>query len=224
MSNSLDNRIVKMKEIKAMSFATIVFFGEFAIMAADTRSTVKHNEGRDQVCDECQKIARIPDTNIIITSTGINNFDGKNLSQIAAEVSANSVLTVCEELTRIVQHTLPNNKKTLFIVTEYANNNWECVTHELTNEAKHTIPDYFSCNSLNYHCIGQHWAIELLNYTDFSIYMQSQKGAIKALREYFKSLMSISNFMRDDYGTIGGDVEMVLLKPGKEPEFLGKAD
>lgn len=68
--------------------------------------------------------------------------------------------------------------------------------------------------------VGQPWATELSAHVKFFKYKDSHEDAINALRDYMKGIIAISKVSEKDYGTIGGHVDIAVLKAGEEPKFF----
>ncbi|MDR1247602.1 MAG: hypothetical protein LBK57_11390 [Clostridiales Family XIII bacterium] len=208
-----------------MSFAIAACFKDYAIIAADTRSTTSYPNGERKHDDGYKKIACIPNTNIVTYSTGVNMFAGKNFEQIASEITADNAIAVCLEFASHIKPTLCGNDKTYVTAVEYRGNTLflaECDITSSTFNINQTAIDPSKMGEGGWRSFysGPDWARNLTASVDFTGYIVSQREAIVALRNYIKGLILISPLMKESRGAIGGNVDMVLLKPESAPEFL----
>lgn len=93
------NILQKEKEENAMSYALVVFLENEVYIVSDSRSTIIGANGEKQsFCDNCQKIVIIPDTNIVVASTGLNIFDGDSLRDIVYSLQTKNQYEIFKKL------------------------------------------------------------------------------------------------------------------------------
>jgi hypothetical protein len=206
---------------KTMSIAILIHFGAFALAASDTRTTIVNDDGSRDFYDKCKKIVSIPGTNAIAMATGTNIFNGKSFEQLVAEIKSSDMFSAYCDLSQSIKATQDIGDYTTLIVTGHNNNITKGFMGAIQpTEIKTDIINLGAQDVGKGFFAGQAWATELSARLRFLKYKDSQENAINALRDFTKGIIAISQVMENDNGTIGGDVDMVVLKAGEEPKFL----
>jgi hypothetical protein len=204
-----------------MSFAIVTHFGDFAIAAADTRSTTKYSTDNRTSNDDYTKIVQIPNTNIIALSTGTNMFCGRAFEEIVSGIEADNLIAAHCKLTQSIRSKLLSNESTWITICEHIENYTVCVSSLIRqSEVKSDLYTYSHSDIGKGVFSGQTWATTLANQTSFSEFASTEQQAISKIRNFLEDLIDLSPIIQGDGGTIGGCIDIVLLKSGCAPEFL----
>jgi hypothetical protein len=211
--------------VEEMSFATIVHFGDFAIAAADSRITIKYTDGSPMYNDNCKKIVPISGTNIIALSTGTAIFNNKSFEQIAKGVTTKELFSINTELSQLIKSCFSSEERTSLIVAECRAGYTAGIVS--TIQASGITSDLFNFDDKDIGIgvySGQTWATNLAAKMDLFRYHVSEQNAINSVRNFMNKLAEFSIIAKNDGGTIGGHIDTVLLRSGKEPEFLPRTE
>jgi hypothetical protein len=207
-------------EESSMSFAGVVHFGSFAIAVSDTRSTTKFAVGSREYNDDYRKIVRVPNTNIVAIATGRNVFQSKSFEEIVSETESTELFRVYCELSGRIKAHLFREETVSIIISEHQNQTTAGVLCTVRPESIESDVFNFIDNAGKGIFIGQDWAVNLAVRTDFAEYQKSEQDAINAIRNFVKNLTEISPVISGDGGSIGGNIQITVLKTDREPEFL----
>lgn len=120
--------IINNEEAKNMSFAMFLQKNEEIYIISDSRSTTIYKNGTKTYTDNCQKIIRVPNTDVFIVSTGINIFGNKKLVDIISELTCTNFFDICEEFKD--KMCLFENYISYYIIGIYDKNHMFCFNGE----------------------------------------------------------------------------------------------
>jgi hypothetical protein len=208
------------KDCSTMSIITASHFNESIIIASDTRSTSKLNMV-PQYDDAYKKIAFVPNSNIMAISSGMNEFGDKNFEQLISTVRADDISTVAKQIAEIINPVAQKREmSTIVALFQYVGAYPVGLSCEFNGSSKITNIDVAHCWGCFY-AAGVEWAYKLM--TEEMDFMAAQDNPVPAIHSAMKAIITLSAYKKGDYGKIGGNVDMAVLKPGCAPEFLPQA-
>lgn len=184
-----------------MSLIYSLRIGDAVYVATDSRSTIAHNDNngiRKEFDDTYRKIARIPNTNIYFSASGVNMYNGKNLAELTAECKTK------EDVINIIK-----KYDTNLFVFSYNDNNIECALYH--GETKRIIllgeSNYFSTST---ELIGLLENLKVPHINDDLV-----------VTEYINDVFTIA-MIGSKWGdkTVGGPIHILKLMPGKPHTWL----
>lgn len=100
---------------KNMSFGCILSAYNEIYIASDSRSTIYHPDNSVTLSDNYKKIVVVPDTNIVVLSTGLNSFDEFTLEDIVSQLQNKKMENIYQELkNKFAVYERKYNQKVLF--------------------------------------------------------------------------------------------------------------
>jgi hypothetical protein len=201
-----------------MSFAIHVKYFDFALIAADTR--MSYGENNNLYRDDCGKIIVVPGTNTVITATGPGEFRGNTAKGIISSLKSTELGDIIKEFIESVKPFLYNTNHVLYsLVSTYDKERHTCLTVELSDRRILVQEAFGSVTSAPHMCYqGIDWARE---YTDKVRFKDTNdiNAAKSELFEHMDNIIRHGETMLEN-STVGGNVDMILLRPNKAPEFL----
>lgn len=210
-----------------MSYAIVIKHNNFAIVTADTRSTITNTNERGEKTnvyyDDYKKITIVPNTNIVIAATGANNFRGNTLSGFVSSLKSSAYEDVCKEIIEKAQPILYNSTEVFaFHVVTYEKDKFICNAIKLEDkkiEINNITP---SIGLINCHLsyAGMEWATKIFGDELLPVH-ENPEEATKAAYDYMgRILKASSERVNKAENTIGGGIDMVVLSPNEPPVFL----
>lgn len=206
------------------SLTLATHFDEFIVVAADTRFTQWDN-GVPEYDNSYKKIVFVPNTNIVAILAGAACFnEGKTFEQFIAHTRSQTLEDICRYISYEVT-------PRIFLKSEFTGRKEVAYIALFQYVGRTPVGILCECDGVNtiltnldvahnwgfIYSTGQTWAQRLLSEENF---MVAQKDPVPAIRETMQAVITLSKYRKGDYGTIGGNVDMVLLKPDCVPEFL----
>lgn len=201
-------KIINNEGAKNMSFAMFLQKNEEIYIISDSRSTTIYENGTKTYTDNCQKIVRVPNTDVFIVSTGINIFGNKNLVDIVSELTCTNFFDICEEFKDKMYFF--RDSISYYIIGIYDKNHMFCFNGEHYTKLS-TKNEYAFWGT-----IGESWATTVAKNFNFI----NKETALK----FFEFLYQSDCFFNN---TIGGPIQMVRITPekaewveGYKPDFI----
>lgn len=210
-----------------MSYVLTVMLENEIYIAADSRSTKTNQNGTKTYTDDCQKIVIVPDTNIVIASTGLNSFGEQSLSDLVYSIpSKNQTEIFAELVSKVKKYEILYNQITyLFCSSIYQLDKYE---KNLTLATTYLTKEYDNqsfCDKIinQIKCIssGTSYAnkiTEQLKIEDFC------NNPVEKIQKIMQGIIAASPYFDN---TIGGPIQMVHITPEKaewvegfKPDFV----
>jgi hypothetical protein len=201
-----------------MSFAMYIKYFDFALIAADTR--MSYGENNNLYRDDYRKIAVVPGTDIVVASTGLADFRGNTFKGIISSFEPTGLEDFTAKLIKTVKPLLYNTTYiSQFLIATYNKEEHVCLYIEI-KDREFIIKEMFEpLVSCPYACHqGAEWAVNYMK--DIKLTCTNDVDTAKSdLFAYMGDIIEHGEKMPEN-STVGGNVDMILLRPNKAPEFL----
>jgi len=210
-----------------MSYLLTATFKNEIYIAADSRSTVNHSDGSKSYTDDYQKIVIIPDTNIVVASTGLNSFGEQNFRDIAYSLEGNSQKEIFADLVSKIK-----KYEILYEQVAYLYCSSMCQFDKYINDLAITTT-YFTenfknqsiCNKIinqqGFFSSGATYANKITEHLDID---QFRENTVESIGKIMQGVIEISPCFDN---TVGGPIQMVRITPEKaewvdgfKPDFI----
>jgi len=223
LSDSENNNIlqnIQRKRDTDMSYLLTVALKNEIYIAADSRSTITYPDGNQTYSDNYQKIVIIPDTNIVVASTGLNSFNGKSFRDIVYSLKGNSQKELFADLvSKIKKYEILYNQKAFIICASVYENNEDTYTKTIYR----TTDNNFELLSNNIGCYSA-GAVFANNITDSLNITEIRRNPQENIQKIMQNIISLSSVTDN---TAGGPIQMVRITPEKaewvdgfKPDFI----
>lgn len=198
---------------KNISYSLVVALDNEIYVATDSRSTTICGDNTFYN-DNYQKIVIVPNTNIVLTSTGLNSFDKKTFEELVNSVVSVTQKEIFEELVLKVEkyETLKKMKTYISCISFFDKH----IRIYRNNDNPIAYCDEVGCYSS-----GVMFANNITDNLNINIL---KDNPVKNIASLMKSIINISSFIDN---TIGGPIQMVRITPekaewveGYKPDFI----
>ena len=207
----------KKESQEEMSFGIIVLSNRFCIVAADTRSTLMHGTSA-LYYDNYQKIAAVPNTNIVAMSTGVNSFDGQTFTDIVNSCSAKNLEEAADEIFGKVSEFVIKVNGNFFLHLCEVRDGHIMFGHKEIKDGK--VSGLTTVNTSTYrksvaYAHGPAWATKLITLIDIPHEEAFAVESVTQVMDTFKAVSQNIGPLFGDTKTIGGNTQMVVLSVDK---------
>ena len=200
-----------------MSLVSIVYNSNFAVVAADSRSTFISRNQPLSYQDNYKKI--VQKGACLVAATGLNSFNGRTLEQVVETCKSEESKPLTEELIQKIQPAVSAaNISANIAVIGFSSNILEfrvtTIPVDSTQTNTHTYPTVPNQTSGIY--MGEAWAIEYLKKIPAN-HLNTSKDAVAFLENHMYAIMEMDKECLPN--SIGGTLHLAILQPGETPKW-----